>query len=96
MLRAIGAGTPPQALPAGTRAEPSREPDFAQRLGAELRETAELVERAESTATSLAQGGAGSVETILALSRAELALRHVVSVRNRLLESYQEIMRLPL
>ena len=41
-------------------------------------------------------GEAGSVETFLSLSRAELALRHVVSVRNRLLESYREVMNLPL
>ena len=78
------------------RPQAKPEPSLARRFGDELREAADLVEKAESSATSMASGGAGSIETILALSRAELALRHVVSVRNRLLESYKEVMRLPL
>jgi len=71
-------------------------PSFSKQFGEQLREVSELVEKAESSAASMAAGEAGSVETILSLSRAELALRHVVSVRNRLLESYREVMNLPL
>ena len=61
-----------------------------------LEKTGELLEKAETAASSMANGEAGAVETVLALSRAELALRHVVSVRNRAIESYKEVMRLPL
>ena len=71
-------------------------PSLASRFAEQLRETSELVARAEASAESMAAGEVGSVDTILVLSRAELALRHVVSVRNRMLEAYQEVMRLPL
>ena len=60
-----------------------------------LEKTSELMEQAESAAVSMSRGDAGSVETVLALSRAELALRHIVSVRNRAIEAYNEVMRLP-
>ncbi len=69
---------------------------FAKQFGGQLREVSGLVDKAETSAASMAAGEAGSVETILSLSRAELALRHVVSVRNRVLESYREVMNLPL
>jgi len=84
-----------QKLP-GQAAAPAKEASLASRFGEQLKETSALVEKAETAAVSMASGDAGSVETILALSRAELALRHVVSVRNRALEAYQEVMRLPL
>jgi flagellar hook-basal body complex protein FliE len=75
---------------------PAKQASLASRFADHLKETSELVGKAESAAASMATGETGSVETILALSRAELALRHVVSVRNRMLEAYQEVMRLPL
>ncbi len=96
MLRGIGAEPLASALSPGGRAEETAKPGLAKRFGDQLSAAAEIVEKAETSANSMAQGGAGSIETILALSRAELALRHIVSVRNRLLESYQEVMRLPL
>jgi len=81
---------------ANESAAPAKGASLASRFGEHLKEAGELVGKAESAAASMATGDAGSVETILALSRAELALRHVVSVRNRALEAYQEVMRLPL
>ena len=54
---------------------------------------AEQVE-AERQARALAAGKGDIVDTMVALSRADLSLRFVVSLRNRALESYQEIMRL--
>ena len=49
---------------------------------------------AERQARSLAAGKGDIVDTMVALSRADLSLRFVVSLRNRALDSYQEIMRL--
>lgn len=49
---------------------------------------------AERQARALAAGKGDIVDTMVALSRADLALRFVVSLRNRALDSYQEIMRL--
>lgn len=55
----------------------------------------ELTE-AETQGRGIADGKGDIVEAMLALSKAELSLRHVVTMRNRVLESYQQIMRLQL
>lgn len=49
---------------------------------------------AESEARALAEGRGDVVDAMVALSRADLAVRFVVTLRNRALEAYQEIMRL--
>jgi flagellar hook-basal body complex protein FliE len=98
MLRGIESQTPSltsaTATPQPVRNTASS--GFAERLGGAVAEMADSVGQAENTAVSMTSGGADSIETILSLSRAELALRHVVSVRNRLLEAYQDVMRMPL
>lgn len=94
MIRGIGVQAP--ALPAPRTPDAATGAGFAEKLGKSIVEATDLVGQAESKAASMAAGGADSIETILTLSRAELALRHVVTVRNRVLEAYQEVMRLPL
>jgi len=47
--------------------------------------------RAEASASALARGEAGIVETVLALNDADLKLRLAVEVRNRFLAAWQEI-----
>ena len=99
MLRGIGneVASPAARVSGGPAASAEKTGrSFAKQFGEQLREVSELVDKAETSAASMAAGEAGSVETILSLSRAELALRHVVSVRNRVLESYREVMNLPL
>ena len=49
---------------------------------------------AEHQARELAAGRADVVDAMIAVSRADLAVRFVVTLRNRALEAYQEIMRL--
>jgi flagellar hook-basal body complex protein FliE len=44
----------------------------------------------------MANGQVDTVEAVLALSKADLTLRHLVALRNRVLEAFQEVMRLPL
>ena len=48
---------------------------------------------AESQVRTLAAGRGDVVETMLALSEADIALRMTLQLRNRALEAYQEIMR---
>ena len=49
---------------------------------------------AESQTRSLVSGEADIVDTMIAIGRAEVSMKFVVSLRNRALEAYQEIMRL--
>jgi len=55
----------------------------------------ELV-KAEDTAGQLANGQVDTVDAVLALSKADLTLRHLVSLRNRVLDAFQEVMRIQL
>ena len=50
---------------------------------------------AEAQIRERAAGEGDLVQTMVALSDADLSLRMVVNVRNRALEAYQEIMRMP-
>lgn len=50
---------------------------------------------AENTASQLASGEVDVVDAALALSKADLTLRHLVALRNRILESFQDVMRMP-
>lgn len=68
---------------------------FGEQLAETVSETDRLITAAETKAAELSRGEGDSVETIIAVSKADLALRHVVTLRNRALEAYQEIMRMP-
>ena len=75
---------------------PKQEPQipFGERVKGVLTETNRSLVEAESASAELARGEGDILETVMALSRAELSLRFLVSIRNRALEAYQEIMRL--
>lgn len=54
------------------------------------------VSRSAEAASTQALMGQGSVtEAVLAISRAELALQTAVSLRDRVVSAYQEVMRMP-
>lgn len=67
---------------------------FAKNIGESLAAANVDQNNAEAAARELAAGKGDLVETMMAMSRADLSLRMVVSMRNRILESYNEIMRL--
>lgn len=58
-------------------------------------EFARLVENSEKTATSALVGGADPHALVQALAQTELAVETAVTVRNKVVEAYQEILRMP-
>jgi flagellar hook-basal body complex protein FliE len=62
----------------------------AMQQGVEIGRSAE----AASTAAMLGQGGV--TEAVMAISRAELALQTAVTVRDRVVAAYQDVMRMPI
>jgi len=67
---------------------------FAKNIGETLASANVDLTKAEESARELAAGKGDLVETMIAMGRADLSLRMVVNMRNRMLESYNEIMRL--
>ena len=51
---------------------------------------------AEQTTTSMVQGKADVVDVVTAVAETEVALETMVSVRDRVISAYEEIMRMPI
>jgi flagellar hook-basal body complex protein FliE len=69
---------------------------FFEQLQARVAEVNENAKSADKMATSVATGKSENLhEAMLAASTAELTFNLMVQVRNRALEAYQEVMRMP-
>lgn len=69
-------------------------PSFATQLGAALQEVEALQHKADQQATKVALGGGNLHETAIALEQADIAMRVATRVRNKLVDTYQEVMRM--
>lgn len=71
-------------------------PTFLDHLKEGVKEVNELNESADKMATDLANGKQENIhETMLRMSEAELGFNLMVQVRNKILDAYQEVMRMP-
>lgn len=69
---------------------------FMDHLKGSLAEVNEMQKRADTMAMDLASGKSENLhETMLATTQAELTFNLMVQLRNRALEAYQEVMRMP-
>ncbi len=70
---------------------------FKEVLSRSLKEVNDLQNEAELAIRDLAQGKHGDLHrTMVLIEKADLSFRLMMRVRNKLLEAYQEIMRMPL
>lgn len=69
-------------------------PSFSNQLGDAIREVEALQQNADREATKVALGGGNLHETAIALEQADIAMRVATRVRNKLVETYQEVMRM--
>ena len=69
--------------------------DFQEILVEQIEKISELHARADNLVKSLAMGGDVDLhEVVIAVEKADLALMFAVQLRNKVLESYQEITRM--
>lgn len=85
------------ATPAASRPGPVSGPGgFGEALGAALGEVNRLQLEAQALARALGAGrGVDLVEVVVAAEKASLSFQLLLQLRNKLLEAYQEIMRMP-
>lgn len=89
----------PEGIGLGQAATPSSAGSatgFADELGKALQAVDRVQLEADDQAAKLALGGGNLHETALALETADVAMRTAVKVRNKLVDAYQEIMRMNL
>jgi flagellar hook-basal body complex protein FliE len=61
-----------------------------------MEQGAEIGRQAEAASSAAMLGQGGVTEAVLAISRAELALQTAVTVRDRVVAAYQDVMRRPI
>jgi flagellar hook-basal body complex protein FliE len=86
----------PDRAPAlgGSAAPAAQGGSFAQALGRAVGEVEKLQLQADSEAEKSALGAGNLHETALALEKADVSMRVLTKVRNKVIEAYQEIMRM--
>ena len=67
---------------------------FADALGQALRGVDKLQADADQNAQKVALGGGNLHETALAMEKADIALKLAFKVRNKIVEAYQDVMRM--
>ncbi len=89
---ARAAGAPPAATAASGGADKTQ---FADVLRNSLEEVDRLQKKADAAIESLATGGAASVhDTMIAMEQADVSFRLMMQVRNKIVEAYQEVLRM--
>ncbi len=68
---------------------------FGEVLSNSLREVDQLQKKADAAIEALASGEKASLhETMVALEKAEISFRLMMQVRNKIVEAYQEVLRI--
>lgn len=96
---ATGAGQAITALTRGTKAAVAGAPgasEFAEKLGSLVSHVEESAADANAAVTNMVNKNGDVHEAMIALQRAEMTLQLTVQVRNKLVQAYQEIMRMPI
>ncbi len=88
----------PIASPALEMKGPSKadaQPGFAEHLKATVMSANALQQKSATAQEELATGRNGNIhETLIAMSKADVSFRMVMQVRNKIINAYQEVMRM--
>lgn len=85
-----------QNAPQTEQAAPTAKPDFAALVENAVASTASSLNAAEKAGQAVAVGEASLVDVVTAVSAAEVSLEAAIAVRNRVIEAYQDILRMPI
>lgn len=81
----------------GVTTEPQQGPSFGEMLETAIQQVEQDQKNANTAAVQLASGETTDIaQVMIASERANLSLGLALQVRNKMIEAYQEIMRMPL
>jgi flagellar hook-basal body complex protein FliE len=69
---------------------------FADQLTRAVEQTVDTMHQADRASEAGIMGNASATEVVLAVARAELALQTTVAIRDRVVQAYQDVMRMPI
>lgn len=70
--------------------------DFARMLADSLQSVADAGQRSDQLGVDMLNGKASIVDVVTAVSQTEMAVESMVSIRDRVISAYEEIMRMPI
>ncbi|MDH5771588.1 MAG: flagellar hook-basal body complex protein FliE [Rhodospirillaceae bacterium] len=88
-------GTVANVLP-GQEAPQAQSGQFAQMVSSSINQALAQGKASEQVALSGLTGGADMAQLALAVSEAEITLQTVVAVRDKVVDAYREILRMPI
>jgi flagellar hook-basal body complex protein FliE len=95
LTRATGTGGQGDGgIPVNPVAGPHK--DFSSVLGDVVNNTVETLQKSEKSTFAAAAGQADIVDVVTSVTNAELTLQTVVAVRDKVIEAYQDIMKMPI
>lgn len=94
-IRALNAAQKYAAARPATIPTPGSGSGLGETLGEVAKDFAETFREGEETARAAMVGQADSTSLVQALAQTELAVEAVVTVRDKVVEAYQEILRMP-
>jgi flagellar hook-basal body complex protein FliE len=89
----IGAVGETQVIPVEPVAAPAGA-SFADKLGEAIKSLEAQQAQGDTEAAKLAMGGGNLHETALALEKADIVMRIAIKTRNKLVDAYQDIMKM--
>jgi flagellar hook-basal body complex protein FliE len=89
-------GPPPGAMPGATIGKTAEGGGFGELLNQVIGSVAEAGRNADAQAAQAVQGRGDIVNVVTAVAESEVALQTLVSVRDRVISAYEEIMRMPI
>ena len=84
------------ANPTGGAAKPEGDGSFGTVLKQALGSVVESGKTADAQTKALAAGNANIVDVVTAVAETEVAIEALVSVRDKVIQAYEEIMRMPI
>jgi flagellar hook-basal body complex protein FliE len=93
-LIAPGGDVRPESQPSAPVSGEGGEAGFSKQLGSAVQQLDRLHVEADDQANAIANGGGNLHEVALAFEKADVAMRLATKVRNKLVEAYNEVMRM--
>lgn len=92
----VGSATSVERGERGVGATPGSSADFLSALESAVMETNTALQTADKASVDFATGKAENLhDVMIAMEKADVSLRTLTAVRGKVLEAYQEIMRMP-